>query len=289
MKRRGFTLVELLVVIAIIAILMALLVPAVQKVREAAARTQTNNNLRQLGIAAHNSDSATKKLPPAFGNFLRISGGASIHVHLLPYDEQVPLYESYLSLGPGAANSAIVPPYLAPSDSTTIGGGVGITNFAANIRVFDDNARGATVGTPVDLTNLRNTMSLGLANAMPDGTSNTIIFATRYSQGGTGSTLYTSTTIEGDPTSTGGGFFAGHAPGQTAQSLCPTACTYQYSPSKDNADMSASTYGHSYGAGGLSVCMGDCVVRQVNPAVQVATWNTVVHPDDRGVINDSNW
>src|SRR5262245_19787245 len=96
MKRRGFTLVELLVVIAIIAILMSLLVPTVPNVREAVARTPTNNNLPQLGIAAHNADSATHKLPPAFGKFLRASE-ASIHVHLLPYDEQVPLYESYVA------------------------------------------------------------------------------------------------------------------------------------------------------------------------------------------------
>lgn len=63
--RTGFTLIELLVVIAIIAILIALLVPAVQKVREAAARTQGTNNLRQLAIAAHSYESTYKKLPPA--------------------------------------------------------------------------------------------------------------------------------------------------------------------------------------------------------------------------------
>jgi prepilin-type N-terminal cleavage/methylation domain-containing protein len=90
---RGFTLIELLVVIAIIAILMALLVPAVQKVRAAAALSQCQNNIRQIAIAAHNYHSQFKSLPqgvkPGTTNFL------SFEVYLLPYIDQLPMYQKF--------------------------------------------------------------------------------------------------------------------------------------------------------------------------------------------------
>lgn len=93
--RLAFTLIELLVVIAIIAILIALLVPAVQKVREAASRTECQNNLKQLGVALHNYAGVYKHFPPGGMSAPGLGYGASWLAHLLPYVEQDALFKDF--------------------------------------------------------------------------------------------------------------------------------------------------------------------------------------------------
>jgi prepilin-type N-terminal cleavage/methylation domain-containing protein/prepilin-type processing-associated H-X9-DG protein len=128
--RRAFTLIELLVVIAIIAILMALLVPAIQKVREAAARAQCANNLHQIGVALHGYHAEHRRLPPGadvdvtkhcIGTDCR---GIPVYVNLLPYLEQLPLYQKYdfnasWNATDNEANfsSVVMPVYICPSDA----------------------------------------------------------------------------------------------------------------------------------------------------------------------------
>ncbi len=151
MRRRGFTLIELLVVIAIIAILIALLVPAVQKVRESAARIQCTNNLKQLALAAHNYHGDNKAFPPGVYQIGFPSApkfrGVTLFVYLLPYLEQDNLARGWDKANPlnntaggqTSRTATVLSTLLCPSDAIPVnpidsgsGRWYALTSYAGN-------------------------------------------------------------------------------------------------------------------------------------------------------------
>jgi prepilin-type N-terminal cleavage/methylation domain-containing protein len=307
--RRGFTLIELLVVIAIIAILIGLLVPAVQRVREAANRTQCANNLKQLGLAAQNYHDTHKHLPPGIGYTPLAANGVWGHYffHLLPYLEQGPLYQR--ARGPVALTTGPITMYfpgnnsvyseplavlLCPSDPSVGPGGVmtgdgipsvngipwGASCYAVNSQAVRDRSSGGPQGKARMLADFQ------------DGTSNTILYAEKYAR-------CTSTSMRLD----GGNLWAYCAhplfnwPPPFNPPLKPfhptfaidrylgnrnatgSGSKFQVQPTAflGNCDPTRASTAH---AGGMLVGLADGSVRTLAPSISGATWWAAVTPSE---------
>jgi len=285
-KSKGFTLIELLVVIAIIGILVGLLLPAVQKVRDAAARARCSNQLKQLVLATHNyASNNTDRLPDA----MRLSGtgpqNMNTHVLILPFIEKDNLYKAgtvqltknwdNTQLSGGVGSKAIaytaVKPFMCSADpGLNSDGSIVIdpsayagTSYASNAWLF-----GQPLATPAPTWKCRFTIS-----GIPDGASNTIFFVEK---GGSCSKTAPRGLRWADTELPNGTSWncaiANNGDWGTAPMILPTM--------SNCLDFGA----NSYHSGGTLAGMGDGAVKFIQAKVTAVTWQNAVVPNDNQVL-----
>jgi prepilin-type N-terminal cleavage/methylation domain-containing protein len=295
---RAFTLIELLVVIAIIAVLIGLLVPAVQKVRESAARIQSGNNLKQMALATHNLNDTYGVMPAVVtepSSPFGLSGGkgitrGTVQFYMLPFIEQDTVYRAMNDFANATGERDSwwcgyqIKTYLSPSDPSgrlgsflDTGSPRAATSYAPNEYVFGAVNFGAGQWWEDQSPNA------SIPRTFPDGTSNTLLFAEKYMLcGGTPgneSDFYWGET--GGPCDRGGGLgSAGSIPGFHGDLL------FQQKPLPSRGCNPCQL--QSMSSGGIMVVMADGSTRLVSNGVSQATWRAAVHPDD-GVPLGSDW
>lgn len=311
--RRGFTLIELLVVIAIIAILIGFLLPAVQKVREASSRIQCFNNLKQIGLAAHNYHDQQKHLPPGIGYYPIATNGTfgTSWFHLLPYIERGDLYRNALGVvsfpspvgptlvyypGNNGVYSKPVDVFLCPSDPSVGPGNVVLINgYSFGALCYGGNALLATrnplTNPPIDIVQGKARFA-----DITDGTSNTILHAEKYARcsnttmvpafqdGGTAWAYCTALPFPWQPppmTLPGKAFQPGFAIPALAALGAPNAIgpksmfQVQPTPFLGNCDPTRTATAH---AAGMSVGLADGSGRTLAPNISGSTWWAAVTP-----------
>jgi prepilin-type N-terminal cleavage/methylation domain-containing protein len=289
----AFTLIELLVVIAIIAILIGLLLPAVQKVRSAAARISSTNNLKQMGLAVHNFNDTYGHFPNGENTGLPAPTlHGSVHFVLLPFIEQSNLYNTALQIGllPTAADKTNSPAsqvlkvyrsprdFSSPGDTYTDGNGYvwGLSNYGWNEAVFTEPY--------ITWQPNRN-----LASGFPDGTSNTVIFGEQYAQCGQNPVRYKRWAFY--PSSDEYDSSEFHPPrcsvrkNTSPPTFFPPTATPQMTPLVPACNPSNL---QAMDAAGTLVCMGDGSVRLVTPSISGTTWYAALFPHD-GMVLGSDW
>lgn len=270
-NRRGFTLIEMLVVIAIISVLVGLLLPAIQRARDAAARTTSINNLKQMGLATHNSSGTySTAMPPSWGAYppAATTGDASFFTHLLPFIEQQAIYNTAITGGYGIQpNPAgpVVKAYQAPADPTNAPGAIsnttgqpttgtagGLTSYYSNFFVFG-NGGSSMSGTFVD------------------GTSNTVILVEGYAVPGAVGSQKARVWLD-DLGGANGAYTSIQTTALPQIGVTPTTA----------ATLNTTTGGtpQALSTGACQVALGDGSVRGVSKGVGATTWAAALEPAD---------